>query len=180
MKRRPAPVTLKPASSNNRWSCQPRIFGPRIATLGLSSAVFSNASRHEGSGALSSCNNHTQVTNSPASSEWATRTSPTYARPAATAAPKPALKSSTMTRSEPRDRRSRFGLSSVEPVSTPTTASACRVWLAKVVSTAGSQISPSWETTTAVTWWWRRGNPKPGLASSSLNHWDQAWSSVWV
>ncbi|CAB4915137.1 unannotated protein [freshwater metagenome] len=152
MKRRPAPVTLKPASSNRRWSCQPRIFGPRIATLGWSSAALSNASRHEAFGALSSCKSQTQVTSSPCSEDAATCMSPTWASPDCTADPNPASRSTTITRSEPRDRRSRFGLSSPEPVSTPTTASACRVWLDKVVSTAGSHVAPSWETKTVVTW----------------------------
>ena len=60
--------------------------------------------------------------------------------------------------------RSRSGLASTDPVSTPTAASGSRVWAASVVSTAGSHTAPSWLTTTAVTWCSRRG--RAGTSSS--------------
>ena len=160
--RRPEPVTVTPASRSRRRSCQPRILGPRTATLGLSSAVSSSRSRQCASGALSSCRSHTQETASGANGSCVR--GPRWSSPARTAWPKPTVWSRRSVRSAPNEVRSRSGLASTEPVSTPTAASGSRVWAASVVSTAGSHTAPSWLTTTAVTWCSRRG--RAGTSSS--------------
>ena len=154
--RRPEPEIVTPASSSSRRSCQPRIFGPRTAALGLSSAVSSSRSRQAESGALSSCRSHTQETASGANGSWAQ--GPRWSRPACTAWPKPAVSGSRTVRSAPKELTSRSAEESTEPVSTPTAVSGSRVCAASVVSTAGSQTAPSWLTTTAVTWCSRRGS----------------------
>ena len=152
--RRPELVMLTPTSSSSRRSCQPRIFGPRMAALGLSSAVFNSASKQAGSAALSSCSNHNHSTSSSTGSALgASCTRPTWATPARTASPKPWCESPSTTRSAPNAERSCARLPSVDPVSTPTTASGGRVCPAKVVRAAGSQTAPSWLTRIAVTWW---------------------------
>ena len=147
---------LTPTSRRSRRSCQPRIFGPRTSADGCSSAACNNRSRHVRSGALSSCRSHTHRTTSSGNAGCRAATD---AKPAEAADPKPSLTSRWTTASAPSDSRSTAGLESCEALSTPITEFTGRVWRASVVKTAGSQTSPSWLTTMAVTKCSRDGSP---------------------
>ena len=171
----PSEVIPTPTSKRSLRSCQPKILGPRIATLGWRSAASNSCSRAVESGALSSCNSQTHSIVSAGRESAAKSGRGTKASPASTHAPKPGFSVRATTRSGPKLRVKISRDASDELASTPTMTSGGREVLANWVRTAGSHVSPLWETSTVLTKWERVSTSS--LSDSSSNSKLTSWSN---
>ena len=137
---------LMPTSRICLRSYQPKIFGPAIPTCGRSSVAINNFFNAFRSGAQSSCRIHSHSLLSKFS---VISNSGREATAAATAEPKPASRSCTMT-GIPAFRNN-FGEPSIEPLSTAIIWFGLNFCDESAATTSLSQVTPSCVTIIAVT-----------------------------
>ncbi|CAH0306906.1 hypothetical protein SRABI128_04370 [Microbacterium sp. Bi128] len=141
-----------PTSISRRSACQSSCLQPATVTDGARSTARRSSARASGAGAASSCSSQIQSVPGAVAAEPSAGHGARALSPAMTAPPMPDLGwSKTVTLALPSSCSRRAAEWSRDPVSTPITASAGRVWAASAARVLGRKSPPSWETTTAVT-----------------------------